>query len=170
MDYEGSPLRPELDWDAYFESFMQKHGKAVPYGQRWLFKDGWSYSMLDTSGPEYPPPKNEFQLRELKRVWRETYIQMLEFQLTELQAIVFDLEELQSIRNMPLQVATLSIGENDEYLVINNPLKLDGLKARADQLRRELSDLHKSSIDEEESDHEHNGKRPAQSGHPSVHE
>lgn len=170
MDYY-SPVRPELDWDAYFELFMQKHGKAVPFGEnRWLFKDGWSYSMLDTAGPEYPPPQDEYQLRELKRIWRDTYLQMLEFQLTELSRIIFDLEELQSVRSIPLQVGMLVIDEDNEYTEVNHPLNLDGLKARAEQIRQEIKETREINIgDEEESDHGDNGRtRSAQPDHPGV--
>lgn len=172
MDY-NSPVRPELDWDAYFVAFMQKHGKAVPYGNRWLFKDGWSYSMLDTAGPEYPPPSNEYQRRELRRIWRDTYLEMLEYQLTELTRMIFDLEELQGIRDIPLQVGMLVINDEDEYTEVNASLNLDGLKARAEQIRQEIKEVREITIDDvEEKDHGNNGRPNSQHGpanHSGVH-
>lgn len=76
---EKIPQPPKLrvDWRAYFKEFMGAHGDPVKWGQRLLFRDGWQYSALDYAGPEFPPPIDLRELRQLQReYWKRRHLEV----------------------------------------------------------------------------------------------
>lgn len=93
----------ELDWVGYFKEFTIAHGGSpVPYKGRLLFQDGWTYSSTDHQGPEWPPPNNEVELRELQRAYWDYRRQVTEQELHDRKCLQTYLDGLQNHKSMPL--------------------------------------------------------------------
>lgn len=103
----------QIDWRSYFYEFCKVHGNSPvphPYDPtgakpptRLLFEDGWTYSSTDYRGPEYPPPEDPRDLRELLTTyWRVRYA-ILNNECTRLKNTILGLQTLQSTKSAPLQ-------------------------------------------------------------------
>lgn len=154
VPYKDTPVQPELDWEAYFQSFKGEHGVPVPYGLRWLFSDGWTYSLTRFEGPEYPPPEDANELRVLQKTWRDTRRRILRSQYMTIRRIIKDLEDLQSIRDAILQqriwhLVTDTFG--DEYEMDSGevkPVNLEPLRAKMEEIQEEVNSLNTDTSNE----------------------
>lgn len=146
-------LEVEIDWEAYFKSFAEAHGKwPVLYNNgtddSLLFQDGWRYSAYSYDGPEYPPPTDKQQLDTLKRYYWERRYKIVRNEARELEIEITRLSNLQHSKNQPLpqrvtyrddeghnKVATSQIN----FRILNQ--RLDWLKADMIQCMKELKKL-----------------------------
>lgn len=94
-------LEFEVHWPRYFEDFCAIHGEPITVRGRLLFPDGWGYGM-QYEGPEYRPPEDPEQLRQLQiEYWRESL--KLRQSLVERAEILLRLvSETQQQRSAPL--------------------------------------------------------------------
>lgn len=142
-----SPIQLELDWEAYFENFRALHGWPVPYGNRWLFPDGWTYSMSSLEGPEWPPPEDPQTRTKLKKEWTTIRKRIIQSQHRELSLIVTGLRELIEAKNATLQQKVVEIAQDafgDEYTLDtgkSKPIDIAPLEQRLEVLREEMRQL-----------------------------
>lgn len=102
----------QLDWRAYFMLFCEHHGGSpIHFGGRLLFADGWSYSSTDYAGPEWMPPTDPLELRELMRAYWMRRKAIVFNEARELRQEVIGLQEMQSVRKVPLQHATTNFDQ-----------------------------------------------------------
>lgn len=65
-------LNLRVDWRAYWHAFMAEHGEPEEWSGRCWFPDGWSYSAFDHRGPEWPPPVDPEELRQVQiKYWTQ---------------------------------------------------------------------------------------------------
>lgn len=103
-----------LDWPAYYRKFKEMHGKyPVLYQGRLLFPDGWRHAM-SCEGPEYRPPENESECKQLiRRYWQIRKSQVVR-ELRTLQIVVDSLREFQACKSATLQ--RKSVVEDDKKI------------------------------------------------------
>lgn len=115
----------ELDWRAYFMGFQAVHGGEPIYYEplkRLLFRDGWTYA-LDIRGPEWPPPSDPRQAKELiQEYWRLRRI-IINTKLVGFKRTIADLEEIQKLRSAPIQRKVKTRDETGR--IISQPDTLD---------------------------------------------
>lgn len=97
-------IKVKLDWTAYLREFEAVHGEPVVYRGRLLYRDGWTYSMSDTAGPEWPPPKEREKLLELKKAYWNLRQNQAKSRLIDVEWQLNGLEELQRAKSVRLQV------------------------------------------------------------------
>ena len=102
-DSPPSSSSVQLDWRAYYYRFVEEHGQPVPWKNRLLFPDGWTYSNVDYTGPEYPPPTDPEDLLALRVYYWGRKIVELEKKLRKARNEMEALRRLQQQRSVPLQ-------------------------------------------------------------------
>jgi|SRR6185312_13190302 len=131
-----------LDWDAYFEEFKAQHGgDPVRFKGRLLFQDGWTYSGRDKAGPEWPPPTKQEELDRLKVSYWLTRLRIVQTEYNWLHETLYQLEQLQRIRSIPLMQSLISLDEaTGQHRRESKPLDLDAQKSRLDWLAQDILD------------------------------
>lgn len=103
----NQPLEIQLDWEAYFIEFCNKHGKyPVVYGkekQLLLFPDGWTYDAINYEGPEYPPPKDKYQLARLQFYYWSRRYRIVKLELITVESDLNYLTDIERSKSLPLQ-------------------------------------------------------------------
>lgn len=123
--------RVSLDWAAYWDAFQQAHGgNPIPFKGRFLFADGWTYGTKSHSGPEWPPPDDPVELRELQRAYWAARRGIVDAERHELSQRIEHLIEMQSVRTVPLQQAVRIRNEDGSVETIRGPLDLDAMLSR----------------------------------------
>ena len=139
----GAFRNPKLDWRAYFLAFCQFHGEPVEHNGRLLFADGWTYSLTDHSGPEWPPPED---LRELDILVTTYYLileRSLRVTLDKLIAARKSFDTVALSKSMPLQQVAFEEYERDGETRVRKAAKqLDtgSLDARIEWMRQDLAE------------------------------
>jgi hypothetical protein len=101
---QSPQLKLKLDWKAYYQRFSEQHGgNPIIYKGRQLFSDGWTYSITDYAGPEWPPPKDLKEFASLKKVYWYTRWNRAKNELVALRDRFVALKGLQSEKSVPLQ-------------------------------------------------------------------
>jgi len=115
----------EIDWQATYFAFREKHGNdPVLYAKRLLFRDGWMHSATDYQGPEFRPPKDPKRLLFLKRKYWQLRLAVVSEELWELRRRVRSLRSLQEARDGPLQ-QTSQHWDGDESKMVRTIEGLD---------------------------------------------
>lgn len=137
-----------LDWPAYFRVFCEAHGTdgepgwPVYYRGQLLFADGWRYSSTDHSGPEWPPPDDPGQLKELLTFYWKRRLAIVESERVKVATQLINQEQAQRGRNQPLQVTWTIREEMDDGRIVRRQAKgaatLDNLKARLSWLEGDV--------------------------------
>ena len=104
-DPELVGLKVEFDWEAYYYSFVEKHGEPVEFRGKLLFRDGWTYAP-DYKGPEWAPPNDLKELRKVQTYYWETRIAILEELLKQVQRVSENLIQTQGNRSCQLLLKT----------------------------------------------------------------
>lgn len=131
----SSPQRIDLDWKAYFIEFCRVHGEPVVYQGRLLFRDGWSYSRTDYQGPEWAPSLDHRELDTMVCQYWVIRKGMVERSLDEAVGKLLRMQNLKSIKSIPLQ-QVVKTEEGKGY----RPLDLSGLETRIQWLREDLAE------------------------------
>jgi len=142
LEVPPSPVTVELDWDTYFKEFCNFHGDPIRHRGRLLFPDGWTYSMTDKAGPEWPPPTDPEELRSLLYKYWLVRLRMVKEEYHWLHRMVYDLEEAQRRHSLPLQQVLVSYNEEDGlYHRSVKPLELkDFQEGRLEWLAQDVKD------------------------------
>lgn len=125
-------VRVELDWDGYWRAFREAHGdNPLEVGGRLLFRDGWTYSASDPSGPEWPPPADPNRRAKLiARYWSRRR-DVCHAELVTLKHQLEKLKGLAACRSAPLQQrATFADPETGRLRQEKGPLDLAGMEGR----------------------------------------
>jgi hypothetical protein len=125
-----------LDWKAYFDRFVEVHGEPVEHDGYLLFSDGWRYSSLRYSGPEYPPPSDKRRLRSYRRNYWEKMLAKLTKEAHEIRQQLNGLEDWNNCTSLPLQQRVLVPQEGKEKATWSDPVDMD-----LGMLRHQLDDL-----------------------------
>lgn len=97
-------LKLKLEWRAYYQRFSEMHGGyPIIYKGRQYFADGWSYSMTDYAGPEWPPPTDPEELATIQKVYWYTRWNRARNELMVLRERYDGLKGLQETKSAPLQ-------------------------------------------------------------------
>lgn len=97
-------LNFKLDWKAYYRRFSEAHGgNPIVYKGRQLFRDGWTYSLNDYAGPEWPPPADPKELLTLQKVYYYTLWNRAQNELMALRSRYDAIKGLQETKSVPLQ-------------------------------------------------------------------
>lgn len=109
---ETNPV-PEIlvDWQEYYQSFLQEHGDPVQYRGRLLFADGWMYSAFDPAGPEWPPPEDEATLKGLQITYWRLRRGAVSVEVNMLQTRLRAADGLQRGKSLPLPLRYRMPGE-----------------------------------------------------------
>ena len=136
------PIPLNLDWEAYYEMFVLEHGgNPVAFGNRLLFQDGWTYSLYSREGPEWPPPKDERELRALQIRYWELRKSLDQAEGRLVQQRIDMLEELQSLKSAPLQQVSVHWDEEEKKRVVERgPVDLSGLQGRLGWLEDDVDE------------------------------
>lgn len=147
------PLAPnyqiQLDWRGYFYEFCRAHGNTpVPYpyhpplpSPRLLFSDGWTYSATDYKGPEYPPPTDPRELKELLLTYWITRYKVLNSESNNLRGSIVNLKALQSLKSAPLQQVSRHFDPDLGKLVQKKTtIDFDGMQIHLELLEQNLSE------------------------------
>jgi len=135
-------MAERIDWEGYWGEFTSRHGPYVEIKDAsgnphyLLFSDGWKYSAKSTSGPEFPPPDNLEEKKELILLyWRTRLrIKLTDYQLKRdnLREIIYAQQKMsQSIALIRSEV-TENEGETLRRISINDLLK--DLRHLADEI------------------------------------
>lgn len=140
-----NPLRAKplqkivLDWKAYFIEFCRVHGEPVEHEGRLLFRDGWTYSATDYSGPEKGPPSKP---EELDLLTMHYWVKRKEGIKRELLKLTHALEvyaKQQSDHSLPLQQMT-SVREGEKVLKGYTAVDLAPMKQRVKWMRTDIEE------------------------------
>lgn len=120
-----------IDWRAYYREFCDAHGGIpVEHGGRQLFEDGWTYSLTDYRGPEWPPPADARELLALKIEYWNIRLKAVLAQRDRLAVLLRDVEQLMLRRSCPLQQRVTYVDEAGKRQTQTGPLDVEPLRAR----------------------------------------
>lgn len=141
-DRGGQPPKPvvSLCWPEYFKQFCQLHGgNPLMFGGVLLFQDGWTHSAHDHAGPEWPPPEDKEECRQLIRQYWLRRRAVVTYEYEQLLRHVERLEELQRHRQAPLQQVVQWLNTEDKRWQKDiGPLDLTAMKGRIEWLREDV--------------------------------
>lgn len=106
----------EIDWQQYYEDFCEAHGKyPILHNSRLLFPDGWTYSIDDYAGPEWPPPDNPVELARLRLIYYQRRLDIVQEELRNMTTILHNIEDLQRVKSVQLKqtIATFDEATNN---------------------------------------------------------
>ncbi len=105
-------IKIKLDTREYYKKFSQMHGgHPIIYKEKQLFADGWTYSLSDYQGPEWPPPTDPKELREMQIAYWLVRWNRARKELLVLRGRLNALQGLQAAKSAPLQ---MTIVEQDQ--------------------------------------------------------
>ena len=132
----GTKGKLRLDWKAYFDRFVEVHGEPVEFDGYLLFQDGWRYSPLKYSGPEYPPPKDPRLVKSYKMHYWKGMLKKLNAEAHEVRQQLQGLKDWGKCTSLPLQQRILVPSEGKERATWGNPedLNLGILEHQLDDL------------------------------------
>lgn len=107
-------VKVRLDWREYFLRFCQVHGEPITIGSRLLFPDGWQYASTQYQGPEFAPPDDPDQLRELQLTYWRNRRTILAREYQRIKDVIDNLKTSQNSRSVPLQQREVIEGHNEE--------------------------------------------------------
>src|SRR5690606_25983157 len=130
----------EIDWLAYWEHFKALHGEHVEYEGKLLFPDGWRYSNVDPSGPEYPPENEEARQYWIKTYWQQR-LEYCRKEYNELSDLYARLKQLAAVRSAPLYQREYRPTEDGFWVsetADSVPLDLEMLEGRMRWLKQDI--------------------------------
>lgn len=134
-------IKLTLDWPAYFRQFSETHmGTPVIYHGRQLFQDGWMYSASDYAGPEWPPPDDPMELKELIKAYWLIRVRKTRQVYKSLKENLDNLQAMQRARGVPLQAIVV-------YTDSENKRKTDRVPVDYAMLRQELAFVAQELLD-----------------------
>ena len=126
-----NPSLVRLDWKAYWESFQSAHGgNPIPWRKRLLFADGWSYARKDHAGPEWPPPADPEELRQVQTFYWRARLAIVTRERDGLRNTLEQLKALQSARSVPLQQVLQHWDAEGKGVLERIPVNLGALAER----------------------------------------
>jgi hypothetical protein len=145
----------KIDWEEYFQEFRRVHGLfPLVHKGRLLFPDGWTYSMTDYRGPEWPPPDDEVELRRLclsywylrrKAIRRDLKIE--QWRLDDVRALV-------GSRSCKLQQSTMYFDQESRRIVKTKlPLDVTQFEGRVAWLETALAECEEMIVYYQEKTH-----------------
>jgi len=135
-----------LDWRAWFEEYVARHGDPVPWEGRLLFRDGSMHSAENYEGPHWHPPADPGQLEELQlaywRIRRKEVKRYLEAYKDQLEQLV---QSQHRAGEVPLMTRVVRMDEagnrRGESAAIDMPMleaRLTALEDMQDQADQEV--------------------------------
>lgn len=132
----------QLDWQAYFYAFQEKHGEAVQVNNRLLYADGYQYSAHDYAGPEWQPPSDLEQLRKLRVTYWQRRRSIVYNTLVNLRSEAEQLRLAQLGRSVPLQ-RVVTYYDDDKLTTTKGEVNLTDLNAKVADLKARVEDCDK---------------------------
>lgn len=117
----------------------------MEYGGRLLYQDGWTCSAHDWHGPEWPPPREKEQLRQLKNAYWTERRRIVKSELDALLRLVQEVELYQASTKIPLRQILTGKGRRAESV----PLDLSPLRDRIEWLIEDMANCDNNLVGEQ---------------------
>ena len=142
IDWDKTPtFKVELNWQAYYEKFKEKHGYPILYKGRLLFPDGWTYSATDYAGPEWCPPESPSVIADLRLDYWRIRLAMVMDEHGVLKRRLENLQRIQKDHDVQLQQRTVHYNEEKKRRVAEiSDLDLATFQGRFDWLSADIQE------------------------------
>lgn len=125
----------QYDWEAYYKRFKELHGEPVESGGVALFPDGWTYSLSDFAGPEWPPPDDSRQLRNLQCKYWQVRKRLLQTEASKLRSQIQLASKFQAQKSAPLQQVSSGLNEQGLETLQVADIDFDAMQARLEWIQ-----------------------------------
>ncbi len=139
---------PTLDWRGYFTRFQAVHGEPINHKGRLLYRDGWGHDALHYEGPEFAPPADPDERRQLIQCYWQRRRQIISNERDLLALTLRELKNAQTMLSIPLQEELRYVGlvedaegkPVEKMMTKSQDLDFERLDSRLEELNEMLSE------------------------------